>query len=175
MRESWVRGIFFKQVLDYIKRTRGETSLEMLNIKPEKYRIEERYDFEEFCKLLAKIDLMSAHDDGNYISKVARETMTEEATWKIQFRRMDPKNLLMSMKRQEGRHQIADFEATSNGGNLVLIKMSMWSGSRPHQDLWAHFYRGRLEGVLELMGRKGEVKMFKEFEDGVYTYEISWV
>ena len=33
MRELWVRGIFFRQVLDYIKNDRGHTSFEVLEKK----------------------------------------------------------------------------------------------------------------------------------------------
>ena len=174
MRELWVRGIFFKQVLDYIKKNRGQTSLELLNIDPEKYRVEERYDFEEYCMLLANIDLMAGSDNGAYISKIARETMTEEARWKLQFRKLDPKNVFMTTERQSGRHNLADFEAMDKGEKHVSINMAMWTEKKSYQDLWANFYKGRLEGILELMGRKGTIDLFKEYKDGAYTYEIKW-
>ncbi len=173
MEEAWVRGIFFKQVLDYIKNNRGQTSLDMLHVNPENYSVEERYDFEDFCKLLAQIDLMAGSDNGSYISQIARETMAEEARWKMQFRKLDPKNVFITTERQRGRHHIGDFEPIDNGGNDVTIKMTIWTNKKVYQDLWASFYLGRLEGVLELMGRKGIVKMFREF-DGNYTYEIKW-
>ena len=174
MKEMWVRGIFFKQVLDYIAKNRGKTSFDLLGMKPEDYRVEERYDFDIFCQLLAKIDLMTGEDNGVYISKIARETMTEEARWKVQFRKLDPKSIFMTTKRQEGRHQIADFEPTFNREGHVSIKMTMWTQDKAYQELWANFYKGRLEGVMELMGRKGSVDLIKEFSDDVYTYEIHW-
>ncbi len=174
MREMWVRGIFFTQVLDYIQKNRGQTSFDLLGMKPEDFRIEERYDFDIFCKLLAKIDLMASQDNGSYISKIARDTMTEEARWKVQFRKLDPKSIFMTTKRQEGRHQIADFEPELIDSSHVSIKMTMWTQDKAYQDLWANFYKGRLEGVMELMGRKGIVELIKEFGEGVYSYEITW-
>ncbi|MCK5310111.1 MAG: hypothetical protein KAJ33_00625 [Thermoplasmata archaeon] len=174
MREMWVRGIFFKQVLEYIQKNRGQTSYDLLGMSPDDYRVEERYDFEIFCKLLAKIDLMTGEDNGTYISKVARDTMTEEASWKAQFRKLDPKSIFMTTKRQEGRHQIADFEPQLVENSHVSIKMTMWIQDKVFQDLWANFYKGRLEGVMELMGRKGTVELIKEFGEGVYTYDINW-
>jgi len=174
MEEMWVRGIFFKQVLDFIQKNRGKTSFELLGMKQDDYRVEDRYDFELFCQLLAKVDLMASEDNGRYISNMARDTMTKEARWKMQFRKLDPKSVLMTTKRQEGRHQIADFEAEDHGGNHVSIGMKLWTKDKAYQDLWANFYKGRLEGVLELMGRKGSVDMIKEFGDGIYTYDITW-
>ena len=80
----------------------------------------------------------------------------------------------MTTKRQEGRHQIADFEPELIDSSHVSIKMTMWTQDKVYQDLWANFYKGRLEGVMELMGRKGIVELIKEFGEGVYSYEITW-
>ncbi len=174
MVEMWVRGIFFKQVLDYIQKNRSQTSFDLLDMKQEDFRVEDRYDFETFCKLLAKIDTMATEEDGAYITRIARETMTKEARWKMQFRKLDPKNVFMTTKRQEGRHHIADFEPIYHGQGYVAIKMAMWTKEKAYQTLWADYYRGRLEGVLELMGRKGEVKLTREFGEGQFTYDITW-
>lgn len=174
MVEMWVRGIFFKQVLDYIQENKSQTSFDLLDMSPDDFRVEERYDFEVFCQLLAKIDVMANEDNGSYITKIARDTMTKEAIWKVQFRKLDPKNVFMTTKRQEGRHQIADFEPIYHGQGCVSIKMNMWTQDKAFQNLWANFYRGRLEGVLELMGRKGEVKLIREFGEGAFTYDITW-
>ena len=174
MVEMWVRGIFFIQVLEYIQKNSSQTSYELLGMNPDDYRAEERYDFEIFCKLLAKIELMAREDNGSYISKIARDTMTKEARWKVQFRRLDPKSVFMTTKRQEGRHQIADFEPELLDDGHVSIKMTMWTRDKAYQNLWANFYKGRLEGVMELMGRKGTVELVKEFSEGVYTYDINW-
>nr|QOV09130.1 hypothetical protein HULAa36F11_00013 [uncultured Thermoplasmata archaeon] len=173
MRESWVRGIFFRQVLEYIKKNRGQTSYELLGRKIDNYIAEEKYEFDEFCELLAKVKLISPNED-EYIAKIARETMTEEATWKNLFRRMDPTTVFASTKRQDGRHLTADYEPTNITHGNVQLKMKMWTEKREHQDLWADFYRGRLEGILELMGRTGTVRMVREFGNSEFTYTIEW-
>lgn len=174
MVEMWVRGIFFKQVLDYIQNNRSQTSFDLLNMSQDDFKVEERYGFEIFCQLLAKIDVMASEENGSYITKIARETMTQEARWKVQFRKLDPKNVFMTTTRQEGRQNLADYEPIYHGQGSVSIKMNMWTKDKAFQDLWANFYKGRLEGVLGLMGRKGEVKLIREFGEGLFTYDISW-
>jgi len=52
--------------------------------------------------------------------------------------------------------------------------MNVWSENREHQGVWADFYRGRLEGILELMGRSGSVKAVREFGNGGFTFTIAW-
>jgi uncharacterized protein (TIGR02265 family) len=174
MREMWVRGIFFQQVLNYIKQKRGHTSYELLGMDIEKYIIEEKYNFEDFMELLSKIKVITSSEE-DYIARIARETMTEEATWKNLFRRMDPASVFTSTQRQNGRHQLADYEPVNVANGHVSLRMSMWTDNREHQQLWAEFYKGRLEGILELMGRKGSVKIIREFGNGAFTYSIEWV
>jgi len=173
MRDMWVRGIFFKQVLDHIKKHRGQSALDALNMDPGSYRIEERYDFEDFAKLLAQVEVMAGPENSDFVSSIARDTMSDEARWKVQFRKLDPKSVFMATERQRTRHNLADFETQENGSNHVVIKMSMWTDVKAYQDLWASYYKGRLEGVLKLMGRNGTVSMLKG-HNGEYTYEVSW-
>jgi uncharacterized protein (TIGR02265 family) len=174
MRETWVRGIFFRQVLDYIKHHRGLTSYELLGMEISDFRPEEKYPFARFGELLSKVRLISPGED-DCVAKMSRDLMNREASWKSLFRRMDPKNVFTSTQRQEGRHQLADYEPAEASDGQVVIRMKMWSENRDHQDLWAEFYRGRLEGILDLMGRKGSVKLVREFGDGgAFTYTISW-
>jgi uncharacterized protein (TIGR02265 family) len=173
MRDMWVRGIFFRQVLDYIRQKRGQMSYELLGREIDNYTIEEKYEFTDFAELLSKIKLITSGEE-DYIARIARETMTEEATWKALFRRLDPASIFTSTQRQDGRHRLADYEPINVANGHVSLRMNMWTDNRDHQDLWAEFYRGRLEGILELMGRKGTVKMVREFGNGGFTYTIRW-
>jgi hypothetical protein len=173
MRELWVRGIFFRQVLDYIKNDRGHTSFEVLEKKSEDYTAEEKYSFDEFMELLARIKLITANED-DYVARISRDTMMMEATWKNLFRRMDPVNVFASTKRQDGRHQTGDYEPILLEKGHVMLRMKLWTENRDHQELWTDFYRGRLEGILGLIGRNGTVKVTKEFGNGGYTYDIEW-
>ena len=174
MREMWVRGVFFRQVLNFVKKDRSQTSYDLLERKIEDYRDEEKYDFRDFGELLSKIKMITSSQD-DYIARIARETMAEEATWKHLFRRMDPTNVFASDQRQRVRQHIADYESLVVENGHIELRMEMWTDNRDHQDLWAEFYRGRLEGILELMGRKGAIKLTKEFGDGgIFTYSITW-
>ena len=116
---------------------------------------------------------MAGSDNSDYVTSIARDTMSDEAKWKVQFRKLDPKSVFMATERQRTRHNLADFRTKDNGDKQVIITMDMWTDVKAYQDLWASFYKGRLNGVLELMGRKGSVKMLKG-RDGKYTYEVSW-
>ncbi len=174
MRESWVRGIFFRQVLDYLMHHLSKTSFELLGMGVSDFKPEEKYDFALFGDLLYKVKLVATSDD-DYIAKVSRDLMNREVKWKSLFVRMDPKNVFTSTKRQEGRQQVADYEPGEATDGRAVIRMKMWTDNRAHQDLWAEFYRGRLEGILDLMGRKGSVKLVREFGDGgIFTFTINW-
>lgn len=174
MRESWVRGIFFRQVLHYVKQHRSLTSFELLGMQVSDFKPDEKYDFALFGELLTKIKLVSTDDD-NYIAKISRDLMNQEIKWKSLFTRMDPKNVFSSTQRQEGRQQLADYEPLEVTDGRVSIRMTMWPEGRAYQDLWAEFYKGRLEGILDLMGRKGSVKLVREFGNGgTFVYTISW-
>lgn len=173
MQEAWVRGIFFLQVLDYIKKHRGHTTYELLGRNAEDYKIEEKYDFRDFGELLSRIKVI-VPNEVDYIARIAKETMMEEAAWKNLFRRMDPANVFASTQRQDGRHRLADYETLEVAKGRVVLRMRMWTENHEHQDLWAEFYRGRLEGILELMGRKGTIKLIREFGDAGYTFTITW-
>ena len=173
MEEMWVRGIFFKQVLGYVQKKRGQTSYELLGKDIEDYIAEEKYDFNDFGELLAKVRLISSNEE-DCIASIARETMSEEATWKNLFRRLDPTSVFISTQRQKGRQHLADYEHIEVGKGHVVLRMTMWSENREHQDLWAEFYRGRLEGILELIGRKGTVKLTREFGKANFSYSIEW-
>lgn len=173
MREAWVRGIFFLQVLGYVRKHRGQTTYELLGKDLESYRAEEKYDFNDFMELLSRIKMVVMKEE-DYITRIARETMAEEAVWKNLFRRMDPANVFASTQRQDGRQKLADYEPLDVQKGRVVLRMRVWTDNREHQDLWAEFYRGRLEGILELMGRKGSVKLVREFGEAGHTYTITW-
>ena len=56
----------------------------------------------------------------------------------------------------------------------VKLEMKMMGSKAAHQILWADFYKGRLEGILSLMGRKGTVRI-ERGKEGVFFYLIEWV
>jgi hypothetical protein len=173
MQEAWVKGIIFWQVFDYVRKNRGETTYQLLGRAREDFQAEGKYSFEDFAALLSRVKMMASNDD-DYISRMARETMADEPAWKNLFRRMDPANVLASTQRQDGRHRLADYEPLEVSRGKVVLRMRMWSRNREHQDLWAAFYKGRLEGILELMGRQGSVSLVREFGDAGHTFTIRW-
>ena len=173
MEEMWVRGIFFYQVLKYIQEHKGKSIYDLMGAKIEDYRADKKYDFGEFCDLLARADMVAGEDNTGFVSQMSKETMEGEAKWKMLFRRMDPRNIFTSTKRQEGRHNVANFQTLEERDGFVEIEMRMLGSKASHQILWADFYKGRLEGILSLMGKRGTVKI-ERGKEGVFFYLIKW-
>ena len=174
MDEMWVRGIFFYQVLRYIRDNKGQDAYDLMGSKTEDYRADKKYDFVDFCDLLARADMVAGNSDNGFISKMSMETMMREASWKVLFRRMDPRTVFTSTQRQEGRHLVAEFSIAEESDKRVKLEMKMWTKNAAHQILWADFYKGRLEGIFNLMGRKGSVTMQRGPENGIFFYVIEW-
>jgi len=174
MPEQWIRGNFFQQTLEYVKRVKGPSGLEAVGKTPEDYKAEHQYDFVEFCELLIKIKKELDDQEGNIITRIARETMTSDTRWQVMFRRLDPKDIFSSTKRQASRHQIGEFVPVISKKGHVTLRMTLWSENEEHQDLWAKFYKGRLEGILELTGHKGTVEVEGGWKAGSFTYVIEW-
>ncbi len=174
MEESWVRGIFFYQVLNYVRTEKGQSAYELLGMDIGEIRADKKYDFEEFADLLAKVDMMIGDGDPGFICAMSRATMIGEASWKVLFRRMHPRNIFSTTTKQAGRHNLADFKTLGSDDNHVRLSMTMWTDNAAHRILWADFYKGRLEGILSLMGRKGTIRIERESNNGEFIYVIEW-
>ncbi|MCK4266798.1 MAG: hypothetical protein KAX31_05915 [Thermoplasmata archaeon] len=173
MPEMWIHGKFFRQTLEFMLRKRGKQGLKELGQHPDDYLPERKYEFEEFCQLLIRINETVADGEPSFFPRIAREMLTKDTRWQMLFRRLDPKDVLTSMKRQEGQYQVSSFEPEEVQDNHVTLRMSMWGGQPEHQEIWAEFYKGRLEGILELTGHKGTVEVVGEGK-GEYLYTIDW-
>ncbi len=172
MAEMWIRGNFFQQALDYVKRKRGQQGLDIIRVIPEKYLPEQTYSFEEFCELLTKITKLMGHGDLSDFSKLAADMVRTDERWRLMFKGGDPKEIFSSTKRQSDRYQVGDFKTKKAENGKVVLFMELWAGKKEHQDIWAEFYKGRLEGVLELTGRTGTVEVKKKKKG--YEYTILW-
>ncbi len=173
MPETWVRGNFFQQALDYVKRRRGMDGLDMIGVYHDQYLPEQRYPFVDFCTLLSII--YTTIGDGTYsdVSKLGKDILINDDRWRLLFKDKDPKDVFTTTKRQEDRYMVGDFDVKSVEHRKITLTMTMWSGKKEHQEIWAEFYKGRLEGVLELTGYEGTVGV-KKGKKGIYNYTIKW-
>jgi uncharacterized protein (TIGR02265 family) len=174
MAETWVRGNFFMQALDHVKRKWGQTGLDKINECHENYLPERTYPFEDFCALLSKISSALGEDTISDYSKLGGDMVRNDERWRQMFRGMDPRGVFSTTKRQDGRYQVAFIEVESDDVGEVRLNMRIDIGKKELQDMWAEFYKGRLEAVLELTGYKGFVEMARGKKGGAYSYIITW-
>ena len=168
----WIRGNFFIQALEYVKRKRGPKGLADIGRRPDEYISGHKYDFEEFCELVVMINNTVEDGKPSFFPKIARDMMIADPRWPVLFRNMDPKEVFINTNRQEGQYEVGSFEPEDVQDRRITMKMKMWGGEPHHQDMWAQFYKGRLGGILELTGHDGTVEVAGE--GGQYLFTIEW-
>ena len=75
----------------------------------------------------------------------------------VKFRGKDPADLFSGFKYQGERYQLGDFEAAPVADKKIKLKMKLWSEDEKAGELWAQYYLGRMQGALDLTGKKGKV------------------
>jgi|GEM_PF-2458738 len=174
MAETWVRGNFFMQALDHVKRKWGQVGLDRIKESHDSYLPERTYPFEQFCELLSKISERLGEDTISDYSKLGGDMVRNDERWKLMFKGQDPREVFTTTKRQDGRYRVAVIEVESDDVGEVRLNMRVDVGEKGQQEMWAEFYKGRLEAVLELTGYRGEVELGKSKETGSYSYIITW-
>ena len=120
---------------------------------------------------LAKIDVRIGGDRSFSIDQLGHEIMTEDMRWQVIFRASNPGDIFTTTKRQEAQYKGGEVISRLAGDNHVEVTMVGWPGEK----IWFEFYRGRLQGVLELTGKKGTVDMKPiDSETNECKYDIRW-
>lgn len=173
MLDMWIRGNFFMQALEYVKRKKGLKGLDDIGRHPNEYLPEHKYDFEEFCELLVKINNTVAEGELSFFPQIARDMMMADPRWPVLFRDMGPRDVFTNTNRQEEQYKVGSFEPEDVENGHITIGMKMFGGEPQHQEMWAEFYKGRLGAILEITGHQGTVEVAGE-ENGKYLYTIEW-
>jgi hypothetical protein len=171
MSDSQVKGDLFLKVLDAVASRWGTNGLSMIEQDYSGYREEQWYPFEDFNNLLATIKSRLGNNNSLSIYQMGFRTMKDDARWSEIFDDQDPAEVFLTTKRQEGQYKVGSVSAIPKGPKHLRIDFN----SEETDQLWFEFYRGRLQGVLELTGRTGVVHLLPQgSEKSVRSYDVKW-
>lgn len=176
MKKAQIRGELFQQVVDYIHKKWGSDGLDLLGLDLDKFKPDKWYDLEDFCELLDRLYRELGVDDPKQPFKIGKWMVTGNPRWATVFNGKDPGDVFTSNKNQELEYVVGEFKGIHSKGNEISIHSTIWTTNHRHLELWSEFYRGRMQGVLDLTGRKGIVEKVTDMmeKEAICTYIISW-
>ena len=170
-----VKGYLFEHSFSFVHKHWGQDGVERFPYRESDYISERWYPLEDFCELLSEIHKTF----GREMSKTERmgyESIVGDIRWRTLFKGMDPAELLISRENQDNEYLCGEFNFKLTGTKEVEIRLSVWIDDPDKARLWSDYYKGRLLGVLELTGHKGEVDMGDLKEEGKLgsVFHIQW-
>lgn len=171
MTDSRVKGELFLRVLDTVVAKWGRNGLEVIGYDPASYRSEEWYTFSDLCGLLSAIRQRLGKNNPNTIYRMGFRTMKDDERWHDVFDDQNPAEIFLSTERQDKQYRVGSMNARTIGPKHVRIDYA----TDETDPSWFEFYRGLLQGVLELTGRTGVVHLLPRGPDpGVRSYDVKW-
>jgi len=176
MIEPKIKGNFFERLFLYIKKKLGPTGLEKLGVTPGEHKVEQWYPYEEFCELLNRSAQLFPDLQPSALFKIGQFTMSKDERWQQLFKDQDPHDVFETNQRQDALFMIGRFAIEDMGDNNVTVRMTLWSTDEDHNDLWAEYYQGIVQGVMDATGTTGTVEMEKDTggERLAWIYLINW-
>ena len=148
----------------------GITSIER-SYKPETW-----YPLSDFVGLVENVrDHLSETDKSTF--NLGKGTITDDERWKWDFKGMNPEDVFSGTSRQNAQYKVGEFSVIETSPGFLQLQMSLWERDARIREIWSEFYRGRLQGILDLTGSKGNVEMkYRPPDDGKDTvYTIMWI
>jgi hypothetical protein len=171
MSESQAKGDVFLKVFDQVVKKWGNRGLQTIEKDPGQYKMEHWYSFEELCITLRDIKIKLGNNSPLTIYQLGFRIIKDDPRWQNIFDDRDPAEIFMSTKRQDGQYKAGTQDVKQISEKHVQVDLLNWDCD----DVWYDFFRGRLQGVLELTGRTGVVHLIPECkEDGIRTLDIKW-
>lgn len=171
-----VKGDLFRNTLDYVTKRWGKVGLEKLTMRQEAFLPQGMYPFTDFCDMLSKIEKDLANGRAESIWRLGKEMIVNDVRWQAFFRSKDPNDIFTSTKRQDSQYLVGTFKTERKDIGHITIEVEMWKTTEESCRLWNEFYKGRLQGVLDLTNHKGEVEYTptpgKEGTSG--TFHVKW-
>ena len=163
-----MNGGLFNNVLAMVSKKWGRESLEKIGRQPEHYKGDQWYPLSDFESLLSDIDNHMGKGDNTSLSGLAYEMVMSNFQFRTIFTNRDPVYVFLSTKQQDARYSGGTFDAIHVRGSQVRIEVSDWAT----EPIWYEFFKGRLQGVLELTGHLGTVELTVAGDR--YFYDIYW-
>ena len=176
MDDAKVKGYMFQRSLEYVKKKLGKKVFEELGYNPEQFQPEKWYDFEDFCKLLARIDYMLSDYYNDNTFKLGYDMMFNDNRWQTLFRDQDPGDIFTSYKRQDAQARVGEFESSVLEDGRIQVKMKVWSEDPDNARYWSEYYHGNFKAILDITGRKGTVGLHRDPEGdyNCFVYDVIW-
>ena len=171
MTEFKVKGEVFQTILELVADRWGADSIGKIGAKNGVYNTDQWYPFEEFSQLLSIVKSSVGNNNPLVIYQLGLNTMKREQRWNELFSALDPADVFQSTERQDTEYRVGTYTAVPKSPKHIQVTMECDDPSPE----WCEFYRGRLQGVLELTGRTGVVHLLPARENKlVRTYDIKW-
>ncbi len=171
MDDHRIKGDVFIGVLKLVASKWGRVGLESIGTGPEEYALEQWYPYSDFCDLLMKVRKQLAQGNPMIIYQIGFNMVKIDRRWQEIFGAMNPGDVFTTTKRQESQYRVGTYSAEPVGPKH--IRVTLLCNECRHE--WCEFYRGRLQGVLELTGRTGVVHLQPPKEkDGARIFDIKW-
>ena len=171
MPENQAKGDVILKVLDEVVKKWGNRGLKEIGAEPGKYKMEQWYPFSDLTKILNDVKTRLGNNNPLSVYNLGFRMIKDDPRWQGIFDDQDPAEIFLSTKRQDGQYQAGTQTLEKIGGKHVRVTMMGWNCD----DVWYDFFRGRLQGVLELTGRTGVVHLQKDVgEDGSRILDIKW-
>ncbi|MDD5238836.1 MAG: hypothetical protein PHH61_00030 [Candidatus Nanoarchaeia archaeon] len=176
IKEPKVKGILFLHAILFAKKRMGEDSIEKLGVAGKRYDMERWYPYSDFCGILDKMLQMIPDKKTKLAYKVGHDVFFGDVRWLPMFKGKDPKEVFSTNKRQDNLFLVGRFEMVSVENGLVLVKMTLWSKDGKSNEVWAQYYHGMLQGIMDLAGRSGQVRMEEKSEDDerAWFFRMTW-
>jgi len=171
MHENQAKGDVFLKVMDQVVAKWGRKGLDTIGRDPGHYKMEQWYPFTELCDILRDIKEKLGKNSPLTVYNIGFRMIKGDPRWQGIFDDRDPGEIFLSTKRQDAQYRAGTQELRKIGPKHVQVDLMNWDCD----DVWYDFFRGRLQGVLELTGRAGVVQLIPECrEEGLRTLDIKW-
>jgi hypothetical protein len=164
-----VKGDVFIKVLELVGMKWGADGLQAVGNGS--YLEEKWYPYENFCDLLNRVKSTLANGNPMIIYQLGFNVVKKDRRWQEIFGCLNPADVFVTTKRQEDLYHVGTYTSAAIGPKHVQVTLT-GKDCRPE---WCEFYRGRLQGVLELTGRTGVVHLQPAKEmDEARVFDIKW-
>ncbi len=171
MPENKVKGDIFLKVLDQVVKKWGEPGLKKIGADPSQYEMEQWYPFSELCALLRIIKETLGKNNPLAVYQLGFRIMKDDPQWQGFFDDKDPAEIFLSTKRQDTQYKAGIQTLERINDKHTRVNIINWECD----DIWYEFFRGHLQGVLELTGRAGVVHLIPGCsKEGVRILDIKW-
>jgi len=171
MPENQARGDVFLGVMDQVIKKWGNDGLREIDADPNRYDAEQWYPFIELCKILRNIKTKLGNNNPLTIYQLGFLLFKDGPDWQGIFDDRDPAEIFLSTEKQDTQFRAGSQNIKRIGEKHVRVDMFNWGCD----DVWYDFFRGQLQGVLELSGRTGVVHLIPGTTgEGIHTLDIKW-